>query len=251
MAIHDAAKAFDGAAAAYERGRPSYPAEAVAVLAERLAIGPGRTVADVGAGTGKLTRLLVPLGAQVIAVEPIAGMRGQLASQVAGVEIREGTAEALPFDDGSVDAVTVAQAFHWFDGAAALTEFHRVLRAGGGVGLIWNRRDIEDPIQRALYEIIQRYREGEPDYLKGGWRRAFDGDAGRLFTPLERHQVPHLQELDEDGVIDRTVSVSVVAAQPAGERARVGEEIRRLLAGAPRPVPLRYVTEVFVCSKRS
>lgn len=251
MGIHDAARAFDGAAAAYERGRPSYPAEAVAHLADRLGIRPGRTVVDLGAGTGKLTRLIVPLGARVVAVEPVAGMRAELLARASGVEVLDGTAEAVPLDDASADAATAAQAFHWFDGPRALAEIDRVLRPGGALGLIWNARDLDDPLQAALYGIIHRYRQGEPEYLKGEWRRAFDGDTGALFTPLEEHRTPYVQELDAEGVVDRTLSVSVVAAQPPDERARVADEIRALLADAPTSVALRHVTEVYVCSKRS
>ena len=94
-------------------------------LAERLRLGPGRTVVDLAAGTGKLTRELVRTGAEVIAVEPLAEMRAELPPEATALE---GTAEAIPLGDGSADAVTVAQAFHWFDAEPALAEIHRVLR---------------------------------------------------------------------------------------------------------------------------
>jgi ubiquinone/menaquinone biosynthesis C-methylase UbiE len=96
VTIDEAAKAFDQAAGAYERGRPSYPAKALSWMADRLPMGPGRTVVDLAAGTGKFTRLLGPLGGRIIAVEPVAGMRATLAAQVAGVEILDGTAESMP-----------------------------------------------------------------------------------------------------------------------------------------------------------
>ena len=127
-----AARGFgaEGAAAAYERGRPGYPPEALAWIAERLGLGAGRTVLDVGAGTGKLSRLLAATGASVVALEPVAAMRGRLTG-IAGVRAFEGTAESVPLPDGSVHAIACAQAFHWFRQADALAEFRRVLVPGG------------------------------------------------------------------------------------------------------------------------
>lgn len=97
-----------------------------------MGVGHSTTVVDLAAGTGKLTRVLVTTGARVVAVEPVPAMRTELSKVVPGVEVLDGTAEAIPLPDASADAVTVAQAFHWFQGAAALTEIHRVLRARGG-----------------------------------------------------------------------------------------------------------------------
>ena len=153
-----AAAGFASAADVYERARPSYPAAAVAWIAERAALGPGRTVLDLGAGTGKLTRLLVPTGARVIAVEPLAEMRAKLEEVVPGVVVLEGTAEDLPLGDGSIDVVTCAQAFHWFDLDLALPELHRVLAADGLLVLVWNTRDLDDPLQGAIEELLGPYR---------------------------------------------------------------------------------------------
>ncbi|HEX8802631.1 MAG TPA: class I SAM-dependent methyltransferase, partial [Acidimicrobiales bacterium] len=144
--VNPAALGFDANAGDYERGRPSYPAEAVALVVGRGGIGPGRRVLDLAAGTGKMTRLLLPTGADVVAVEPVAGMRAaleRLAAASPGLEVLDGTAENLPLPDGSVDAVTVAQAFHWFDPPVALAEMRRVLRPGGHLFLVWNVRDRE------------------------------------------------------------------------------------------------------------
>src|SRR3954454_19582945 len=130
--IHDtAARGFTAGADAYERSRPDYPAAAVAEIVERLDLRPGDTIVDLGAGTGKLTRLLVPSGARVVAVEPIPEMRALI--DVGGAI--DGTAEAIPMADGSAALVTVAQAFHWFDLDRALPEIHRVLRTGGSLAL--------------------------------------------------------------------------------------------------------------------
>ncbi len=142
MPVHEVAeRGFGRAAGEYERGRPGYPPGAVDFLVRELGLAPGRTVLDVGAGTGKLTRLLQPSGARVLALEPVAGMREQLVAAVPGVELVGGTAEAIELSDAAVDAVTSATAFHWFDTEPALREFHRVLAPGGRLALLWNARD--------------------------------------------------------------------------------------------------------------
>src|SRR3954467_12164403 len=127
--MHPATRGFT-AADVYERGRPDYPAAAVAAIVSELGLGPGRTVLDLAAGTGKLTRLLVPSGANVLAVEPVREMRVELERGGGGVGVFAGTAERIPLNDGYLDAVTVGQAFHWFDAQPALREIHRVLRPG-------------------------------------------------------------------------------------------------------------------------
>ena len=146
--LQAAYKGLARSVAAYERGRPGYPRAAVDFLA-RLRLGPGRTVVDLAAGTGKLTRLLLATGAEVVAVEPVAEMRAALP---AGARTVDGTAEAMPLTTASADAVAVAQAFHWFDGDAALAEIHRVLRPGGALALVWNRRRMDEPLNQAIQE---------------------------------------------------------------------------------------------------
>lgn len=246
MSTHPtAATGFGSSADAYERGRPSYPDGAVAYLAAELGLGPATRVLDLAAGTGKLTRLLVEGGADVVAVEPVAAMRAVLAEAMPDIAVLEGTAEAIPLAAASVDAVTVAQAFHWFNGEEALAEIHRVLRPGGGLALVWNAMDSGVEWVAALQGLVQGVRGSVPHYGGSPWRDAFQ--ASRLFTPLTERTFGFKHELDEDGLVDRVASTSYVATLPDTDRRRLLDEVRALVAGVPRPLVLPYRTDVFCC----
>jgi SAM-dependent methyltransferase len=241
------------AVAAYERGRPGYPVEAVAELVRLLGIAPGATVLDLAAGSGKLTRQLLPAGAELLAVEPSRAMRERLAATAPGVRVLEGTAEAIPLPDGGLDAVTVGQAFHWFDGSRALAELQRVLRPGGRVGLIWNLRDESVPWMARITAVIDRYAGDTPRYRDGRWHAAFDASAG--FTPLQGRRFRHHHQLDRAGLLDRFASISFLATLPDPARARVLAEIEEIveaepsLAG-PGPVAVPYRTDLFWTERR-
>ena len=181
VAIHRSAQFFDAAADDYERARPDYPDQALAWLADRLGLRPGRTVLDLAAGTGKLTRLLVRTGARVVAVEPVAGMRARLTGSLPDEDVLDGSAEDLPLTAGSVDAATVAQAFHWFDGDRALSEIHRVTRPGSRLAVVYNRRPLDHPLQAAIEAIFAPHRGDTPSQATGLWREAFD--RSRLWAP--------------------------------------------------------------------
>jgi SAM-dependent methyltransferase len=238
--IHPAAAVgFARSAEAYERARPDYPPLAL----EPLRLSPDLVIVDLAAGTGKLTRLLAGSGATVIAVEPVAEMRAALP---ASVQVLEGTAERIPVDTASADLVTVAQAFHWFDGDAALAEIQRVLRPGGRLALVWNRRVTEDPVNRAIEAILGPHRAEVPTHRWDNWRATFERTT--LFGPLEEHVFPSEQHLDADGMADRIGSISFIASLPDEERAKVLEEARALAAGGPVTVP--YRTEVQIAERR-
>jgi len=172
-------------------------------------------------------------------------MRTVLSAPVPGVEVREGTAVAIPIDDGRADGVVEAQAFHWFDGDAALAEIHRVLRPGGRLALLWNRRVEDDPVNQAIEAILAPHRAGVPTHSGDAWRAVFDRTA--LFGPLEEHVFPSEQMLDADRLADRVASVSFVASLPDDERAGVIAAARGLAAAGPVRVP--YRTEVHVCRR--
>jgi SAM-dependent methyltransferase len=239
-----AAAGFGRAAADYERGRPGYPPEAIDHLAGELGLWKGTTVLDLAAGTGKLTRILQATGATVIAVEPVAAMRRVLAEAVPGVEVRDGTAEAIPAADGSLDAVTVAQAFHWFDAPRALAEIHRTLRPGGGLGLIWNMFDTTVDWVAALQALVGVYHRGEPQYGRSSWREELV--ASGLFEPLAEHRSGHLQDLTPADLLARIRSTSYIATLPDADRDRLFAEVRALVAEQPRPLVLPYRTDTFV-----
>ena len=147
-------RSFETVAAEYERHRPEYPEEALRWAAEQLGLAERARVLDVGAGTGKLTRGLVALGYEVVAVEPGRPMLEQLRKEVPEAEAVEGPAEAIALPDAGVDAAFAGQAFHWFDRERAVPELHRVIRPGGGLALLWNWWDDRDPLQHELAELI-------------------------------------------------------------------------------------------------
>lgn len=226
-----AARGFAAAARAYEAGRPGYPPEAVAWVAREVGLGPGRRVLDLAAGTGKLTGAIAATGADVVAVEPVAAMRALLAERVPEAEALDGRAEAIPLPDGSVDAITVAQAFHWFDAAAAIQELHRVLRPGGGLAVVFNVRDEEVGWQARLTELFRPLEGDTPRHRHGAWRSALD-DTDRFARPREA-SFAFRPETTPDRVLDRVESMSFVAAAEPPARERLLREVRALLSSAP------------------
>ncbi len=233
VAVHEVAReGFGNEAETYERSRPTYPPDALAWLIESLRIASGSTVVDLAAGTGKLTRLLEPTGARLVAVEPVDGMRRVLASVVPDVPVLAATAEALPFAVASIDAVTVAQAFHWFDADAAFAELARVLPSGGRVGMVWNARDRSvDWVDRA-WAIMDRVEKRAPWRNHEDWRSSAFGERPE-FGPPHEATFHHEQPFTPGGVIDRFRGVSHVAVLPPVEHEAVLDELRELLATHP------------------
>ena len=210
------AASFGGAAAAYERARPTYPPATVDWLVPTAA----RRVLDLGAGTGKMTRLLVARGLDVVAVEPSAGMRAALEVAVPGATALAGSAEAIPLPDASVDAVVVAQAWHWVDPVRASAEAARVLRPGGRLALTWNIRDVAVPWMAELEELLRRHGESDDDE---------DPVVAAPFGPLERHTERWQYTIAPNAVADLVASRSYVIVMEEAQRAAVLDQVRALV----------------------
>jgi ubiquinone/menaquinone biosynthesis C-methylase UbiE len=238
-----AIEGFSRGASAYERGRPGYPKEAVDWICERLQIGGSSTVVDLGAGTGKFTRMIAPRGVRLYALEPSAGMREELKKAVPQATVLDATAQAIPLPDGFVDAVTAAQSFHWFATERVLTELHRVIRQDGGLALLWNRRDMHNPLQLALENVIARYRGRTPAHENDRWMDAMR--ATSRFSPIGERQFSYDQTLDRGGLVDRVLSISFIAALDQPERDAVAGEVESE-AGAATEFRLPYRTEVYL-----
>lgn len=240
-----AARGFgsDSSASTYEQHRPSYPPAAIDWLVDRFGLGPGTTVVDVGAGTGKLTRLLVPTGAHVVAVEPLDSMRGELEAAVPDAEALAGTAEAIPRPESSADAVVVAQAFHWFRPVEALAELARIVRPGGGLALIWNHWDRRDPWVGELLRVIDWHRQ-KPHDAKHDWPAVVAASSAR-WTPLECVTFDNHQLLDRERLVGRVLSISYLASAPPAQQAEVAAAVRDLTADFEEPFTLPYLTDVY------
>lgn len=250
--LHPATTGFASGAETYARGRPDYPAALAAWLRETLRLGPGKTVADLGAGTGKFTRLLAATGAAVTAIEPVEAMRVRLAVSLPGVTALAGSAEAIPLPEGSLDALVCAQAFHWFSTPAALAEIRRVLKVGGRLGLVWNVRDEATPWVAELTTIMNAHEGDAPRYHTGAWRALFPAEG---FGLLHEDTFPHGHTgSPEQVILDRTLSVSFIAALPEPERARVAQDVGDLIARTPDlggrdEVTFPYRTHAYWCQR--
>lgn len=230
---------FGEAAQAYERGRPGYPAEIIDWLLGDAA----ERVVDLGAGTGKLTRALVPRVPHVIAVEPDSGMRAVLSQCLPGTSVVDGTAEDIPIRDGWADVVVVGQAWHWVDPVRAVPEVARVLRPGGVLGLVWNDREEADPWLDRLGEILIAYGTS-PDATN-------DVIVGAPFGPFDISQCRWTDHVSVDGVVDMVTSRSYVIALPDRVRRDLVEEVTAHAVEGRDPetglVPIRYLTQGYRC----
>ncbi len=236
------ASSFADVADAYERARPGYPEEAVRWLAGEAP----RDVVDLGAGTGKLTRILVELGHRVTAVEPLAEMRTHLQAVAPAAAALEGSAEAIPVGDGSADVVVCAQAFHWFDHDAALPEIARVLRPDGYLALVWNIRDDREPWVAKLSEVIGSESIGDDD------SDALVRGSG-LFGPLEQATFAFAHRLDRETLRDLVLSRSYCAVRAPEEQAPILAAVDRIFHehAAGGAIELPYVTACFRTEKRT
>jgi SAM-dependent methyltransferase len=208
---------FGSAATAYALGRPTYPLDALRWI---MPAGASR-VLDLAAGTGKLTERLIEMRLDVVAVEPLAEMRAEIP---AGADVLDGSAEQIPIADGSVDALLVWQAYHWFEPARALPEMHRVLRPGGRIGLLWNMLDDSDDWVRALADVIDA--EERASLISTEPRPVIASVSG--FTDAQRRLFPHTLRYDAERLEAFIVSRSQAILMPDEERREMLRRVREL-----------------------
>jgi SAM-dependent methyltransferase len=252
--VHNAAQVgFSTQAGTYTQGRPDYPEALNTWLADTLGINDHSSVIDLGAGTGKFTRLLTPLTPHLTAVEPVAAMRQEFAKSLPDLPILHGTADSLPFADATTDAVVCAQAFHWFAHKAALAEMHRVLKPGGVLGLIWNVRDESVDWVAEITRIITPYEGDTPRFHTGHWRQPFiDSD---YFAPPELTCFSYSHSGNAETVImNRFLSVSFIAVLPPTDKALVTARLRELIHTHPalrdrETIAFPYQTQAYVCRR--
>jgi SAM-dependent methyltransferase len=237
MSLHPLAERFGSIAGAYERGRPDYPPAVTAALASELRLAPGARVLDLAAGTGKLTRALLAAGLDVVAVEPSAALREVLAGHVGAERVRDGRAEQIPLEDEAVAAVTVADAFHWFDHAAALAEIRRVLVSGGGLAVLtclpsWR----EASWAHELGTLMFARRPEHPHFDGPPWQDALRA-AGGWSEPREL-RVGFSQPASAERLVDYVASMSWVAAMEPAERSELLARTRSLIEAGETPTEM-------------
>jgi SAM-dependent methyltransferase len=235
--------AFGRTAREYELGRPDWPVELLDQVVAELGLGQEAEVLDLGAGTGKLTRALVPRFAHVIAVEPDAAMRSVLEEVVPGAEALAGRGESIPLADASVDAVFSAEAFHWFATDESVAEIARVLRPRGALVIFWNIpvefADLGDEAEAVIDEAFERGGvPGLPRVLSGEWRQPIEGGP---FEELREAEVEREILNTRDEWIANLLSVSSIAHQPEEDRAAFASRLRELVS-ADREVSRRIRT---------
>ena len=252
-AVHASAQqGFSTQAGTYAQGRPDYPRQLTGWLTQTLAVDANSTVIDLGAGTGKFTRLLSTLAPTLIAVEPVAAMGAQLTRLLPDVRLVDGTAESIPLPTASADAVVCAQAFHWFSTRAALAEIHRVLKPQGRLGLVWNVRDESVGWVAAITEIITPYEGDTPRFHTGRWRETFTGEyfSDPEVTCFAYQHVGSPREV----IMDRFLSVSFIAALPDAEKTTVTAQLQTLIDTHPDlrgrdTVAFPYQTQAYCCRR--
>ena len=242
MALHPLADRFASVADEYELGRPEYPAAVAGALQAELGLGPQATVLDLAAGTGKLTRALLAAGLDVVAVEPQQALRERLAASVGAERVRDGLAEAIPLPDGSVAAVTVADAIHWFDHAAALAEIARVLENGGSLAVLttvpdWSGASWSEEVGALLVELrpVHPHFEGPP------WQQAVR-ESGLFEEPREL-RVTWSRDASPERMVAHVGSISWIAALEEPERAATLARVATLIENGTTPgqLPIHVV----------
>ena len=241
--MHNLAGHFGAVADAYERGRPDHPPAVAGAIAAELRVRPGDPVLDLAAGTGKLTRALLGAGLDVVAVEPQEALREVLVRNVGAERVRSGFAEAIPLPDHSVAAVTVADAFHWFDGARAIREIARVLRPAGALAVVWLTPAWSGASwAHEVGQLVAGARGAHPGYDGPTWRERIE-QAGGWSAPWE-FRLTVAQPTSVDRVVDHVRSMSWIAAMAEPEREELLGRVREIIQRGEGPPELTVHFEV-------
>jgi SAM-dependent methyltransferase len=234
----------------YDELRPTYAPEAIRWVAERARLEPGSLVIDLAAGTGQLSRRLVPLGVRVVAVEPAANMRAVLATNLPDVTAVSGTAEAIPLDDGQADAVVVGNAFHHFDAEAAFAEIRRVLRANGSLGLFWawpmEEQHLIYPRLQEIDEIVERTR-GASSIATAYRSWAQPPAPADGFSAFERREFSTVHEVPSSRLADLYATSSDIASLPPATRKKLLDHIQEISREFPTGLELPGRSVVDLC----
>lgn len=247
-----AAQGFEKGAEIYEKARPSYPEQAIQFIAENF---PNRqTIVDLGAGTGKFTRLLTSLNAgELIAIEPVRAMREKLKTIPQIHRVLDGTAENIELEDNSVDILFCAQAFHWFANHQTLAEINRILKPNAFLILIWNEIDfISCSSVKPIINYIDSFNKGDvPAYKTMKWKESFENQT--FFQSLEHKTFPNVQRTTRDALIERVLSISFISVLSSDEQRRIRENLEKrfdLIEEIPRQgdFDFFYLTNIYWCS---
>jgi SAM-dependent methyltransferase len=247
--LHPLAQKFASVADAYEHGRPEYAPAVIGATAAELGIRRGDRIVDLAAGTGKLTRALIAFGLDVVAVEPQEPLRAVLADKVGATRVLDGVAEAIPLEDGSVAAVMIADAFHWFDRPRALREIHRVLKPRGGLALLNTVPDWSGASWgHDLGTIVAGTRPEHPHFDGRPWQEFVRGDGG--FTEPWEVRVTTHAPADPERVLAHMASMSWIAALAEPERVDVLARMRAVVTAGDTPEQFPLHVEVGMTLRR-
>jgi SAM-dependent methyltransferase len=251
--IHSiAARGFEQAADVYERARPSYPNEAIEFI--RTLSSTCDTIVDLGAGTGKLTRLLDPIKArEIVAIEPVEAMRKYLESIPIVTRAIAGTAEQMPLTDNSVDMLLCAQSFHWFANDRALAEIHRVLKPNGLLVVLWNKTDDDFyPWWHEMFSYVDSFQPVDvPRYKSMQWQRVFSEQT--RFTTLQFQRFTSMMKITKNILFDLALSMSFIGALPDDEHRKFVECIQQRLNDVEvmrneNVIDVPHRTDIYWCS---
>jgi ubiquinone/menaquinone biosynthesis C-methylase UbiE len=249
VTLHPLASHFDAIADSYDRGRPDYAPAVIGAIAAELGLAPGALVLDLAAGTGKLTRPLLAGGFEVVAVEPQPQLRELLASSIGNERALEGLAERIPLAESSVEAVTVGEAFHWFDQAAALAEIRRVLRPDGGIAVLstyveWGAASWAHEVGTLIAELRPEHprTDGPP------WSDAVRAAAAEGWTEPREIRVTTSRPSDPQRMLDYIGSFSWIAALPERQRTETLAQIEQLIAAGDTPPEVQIMVTIGLSS---